>query len=294
MKTKYVLAKGYYGMGGNIAVMLCALRLARETDRRRLVDWVDGVYHVEGEDVFKLLFESPSYELPREALASLRVWPTFWQPYVTETMPYPDDVPLTRVRASQAVDEGLEHLSEYDVWMVTRDDRYWHDGMYREETGRLAQELVLVRRLRQRIASFHAHEMGDDAIAVHFRHGNGEPTVVPPDIQWFFGAVDEFLKRSPGSRIFVCTDCKAVLDRFTDRYDRRIVATAKEYPPLGSGAMHSKYTKQDGLEHQNGDRLVFAYPSMVHRPSAARRSGWRSMRMTGSRQIRSSPARTAS
>jgi len=97
--------------------------------------------------------------------------------------------------------------------------------------------------------------MGEDAIAVHFRHGNGERTVVPPDINWFFGAVDAFLINSPESKIFLCTDCKAVIDAFRDRYSSRIICTKKKYPALGVGGMH--------VTSETADRLMSAEEAIL-------------------------------
>jgi hypothetical protein len=136
---------------------------------------------------------------------------------------------------------------EADVLIITRDDKYWHKGQYKEEMSRIANELVPAEHLSQAIDLFTEKHLGQNCIAVHFRHGNGEPTVVPPDINWFFSQVDGFLKQTPESNIFVCTDCYAVIEAFKARYQDKVVYTEKEYPPIGTGAMHSTDGDADRL-----------------------------------------------
>lgn len=244
---KYVLCKGYYGMGGNIAVVVCGMRLAVKTGRKLLVDWMDGVYSLDGDNLFDRLFNAPQNTFSRDLVRGKTVWPEFWAPYVERTRPYANNVPLTRVRTADAEEEGLDELERYDVLLVTRDDKYWHEAAHRKEMVGLAQFLTPVKALEQRIDGFAEEKLGDGAIAVHFRHGNGEPTVVPPDIEWFFEAVDHFRRERGGRRVFVCTDCRAVLDAFTERYGDDVVSTPKEYPPLGGGAMHAPKEAWDPL-----------------------------------------------
>lgn len=244
---KYVLCKGYYGMGGNIAVVVCGMHLAMKTGRIVLVDWVDGVYSLGDGNLFDRLFSAPRNTFNRELLRGKSIWPRFWAPYVGETRPYVDNIPLSQVRATDAEDEGLAELDKYDVLLVTRDDKYWHSATHRKEIVGLIQYLRPIRSLEEKIESFAEQVLGPDAIAVHFRHGNGELTVIPPDIQWFFDAVDRFRHDMGGRKVFLCTDCRAVLDAFIERYGADVVSTPKEYPPLGEGAMHSPKKGWDPL-----------------------------------------------
>lgn len=236
--SKYVIAKGYYGMGGSLAVVVCASRLAESLGRTLLVDWVDGCYGLKGQDIFMRLFSAPVYSLDRDALRAAKVWPSFWQDFIHRTRPYSSSHPLSRVTTEMVEDDGAAAI-ESDVIVVSRDDTYWHSSDHHQEMSRLARRLRPNPILQEKIDKFAFEHLGQNSIGVHFRHGNGEPTVVPPDIAWFFNRVDEQCGGKGDANIFLCTDCSEVVNRFNDRYPGRVVCTTKKYPPLGAGAMHS-------------------------------------------------------
>lgn len=229
-----VVAKGMYGMGGNLAVLADALRLGELMGSPVAVDWAGGMYSVEGRDVFSLLFEQDSFvDLPR--VPGIRVWPPQWADYLSETSPKAaPDLQLSRVTATSAEEFGLDVLrGSYDAVVLSRDSANWH------AEGGLSEYLRRVQpnsEISGRIDAVGANE-GD--IGVHVRHGNGERTVVPPSIQDVFRATEQFLIELPDARIFLATDCGAVLDRFIAEFgDDRVFASAKNYPALGSGGMH--------------------------------------------------------
>lgn len=235
----YVIAKGYYGLGGNLAVLVCAMRLARKLNRHLIVDWKYGFYGGDSHDVYGELFQAPSsFPVERGSWESWKVWPDYWQPYVAQTKPYPKGVPLSYVTTEMAESEADAGGSLGDAIIISRDDKYWHKGEHHEEMSLLTQSLVPSVASQNLIEQYKSLFLGQPVIGVHFRHGNGERTVVPPDINWFYSQVDKFVERAPGCKIFLCSDCYAALRSFTERYGNRVISTDKNYPALGSGGMH--------------------------------------------------------
>lgn len=235
---KYVIAKGYYGMGGNLVTLACAMRLAKKLDRNILVDWIDSCYGLSDADIFRVLFQSPEYSLGRDALANSVVWPDFWKSYILRTMPHSPQHALSRVTTDMIEEVDQADVSGADVIVVSRDDKYWYDPACRLEFSNIVGEIIPSDDVLREVREFQEQVLGPSPIGVHFRHGNGERSVVPPDIHWFFARVDEYLIESPDSQVFLCTDCSAILERFEENYPGKVVSTVKEYPPVGSGAMH--------------------------------------------------------
>jgi len=243
---RYIIAKGYYGLGGSLAVLASSMRLADKYNATLVVDWLDGVYGLKGKDIFNEVFELPISNAHFRNVEGLRVWPAEWQGYYHKTMPHKivNGLQLSRVTSEMVENSGELDKDNYDCFVVSRDDVYWHRPEFKEEISRYVRTLKPVARIRKNIDSY---ELGRACIGVHFRHGNGEKTVVPPNINWFFEKVNGFLDKSPSSYILVCTDCIEVLRAFEKKYPGKIVSSNKNYPDLGSGSMH--------LDNNNSERL---------------------------------------
>lgn len=230
-----VVAKGLYGLGGNIAVLADALRLADKLGWRATADWRDGLYAVDGANVAELLFSHPLLEPLKRDLGGQRVFPQVWSAEIDRTFPkvgLVDGQALSRVTSDMAEDYGLERIAdEFDVVVVSRDSRYW----YTDELVDYVQTLVPNSEISERVQDL---RVGPADIGVHFRHGNGERTVVPPDINWFYGQIDDVLTTNPDARILVCTDASSALAHFSRRYGDRVYSSEKTYPSVGAGGMH--------------------------------------------------------
>ena len=235
-----VVAKGLYGLGGNIAVLADALRLGEALGCGVLADWAQGRYGVTGANVADLLFDFDRRVPWPGQLDGLRVFPQAWSADVARTKPtHAPSRPLAMCTTVDAEDYGLDRLAaDYDVVVVSRDSRYWHSSA--STLAPYVQALRPNQEVRDGVAAL---GLSRSDIGVHFRHGNGERTVVPPDIGWFFDQVDDLSEQRPGSRVFLCTDCSAVHDAFVTRYgSRRVLASSKAYRPPGTGEMHSART----------------------------------------------------
>jgi len=237
---KYVICKGYYGMGGSLAVLVCAMRLAEELGRELIIDWRNCAYKIENADVFEVLFQTPQIIGPkRSEWSGYKVWPDYWQELVTYTKPHSQTLPLSRVTADLFEELSTEEQEGQELVVISRDDKYWHRAEYHDEMSSLMQKVVPNKDIMGKVSKFVEMHLGENAIGVHYRHGNGERTVIPPDITWFFESIDKFLLVSPESAIFLCTDCAAVIDTFKGRYGDKVVFIEKQFPEIGSGPMYN-------------------------------------------------------
>jgi|SaaInlStandDraft_4_1057021.scaffolds.fasta_scaffold24893_2 hypothetical protein len=235
---KYVMCKGFYGLGGNLAVLVCALRLSKKLNRKLIVDWEGSNFSLSNGDIFKELFEEPiDIAPPRVEWGGLKVFPEYWQDFIKYPKPYSSEYPLTRATVDMAEELDENELKEIDIIVVSRDDKYWHKADYFDEISALMKLVVPMGFIRDRVERFENEFLKNNSIGVHFRHGNGENSVVPPDINWFYSAIDEFLGKFGDASIFLCTDCSAVEDVFRNRYGDKVVVWEKIFPILGSGTM---------------------------------------------------------
>ncbi len=241
---KYVVCKGYYGLGGNIAVLLCAKRVSEILDRKLLVDWRENRnYGLSDSDIFQDLFSSDEILSFDPSFGEGSVWPEYWKPFIGRTQPYSSDFPLTTVRSSDIEEIPRDELNKFDLIVITRDDKYWHSHEYLEEFSQISRCLSPNSEILKTIDNFEKENFSDHTVGIHFRHGNGEKTVVPPDINWFFEKIESIYGSKKDFRVFLCTDCSAVVSRFEEKYPGLVIHTEKFYPPLGSGGMH--YAKGD-------------------------------------------------
>ncbi|MGA0610312.1 nodulation protein NodZ [Caldimonas sp. KR1-144] len=239
MRKQFVLVKSYYGLGGDICVMLGAWRLARQLGRELIVDWSGGRYgRVSDGKLFARFFTAPHFLAPVDVpgLATMSVFPGEWAgraglPPVT----YLKDVDLTKSRP-----DDVPPTCDADCIVISRDSQ--------ELLPRLAEYAQLARGLRlvddiqasvdRQLASLKPFR---HSIGIHFRHGNGEKKVMAPDPRWFRNRISGKLKSlnlSPDDMgLYVATDCGGTLDYFKHYYPN-VIALPKIYRPNGSGALH--------------------------------------------------------
>lgn len=239
MSRRFVLVKSYYGLGGDLCVLLGAWQLARQLGRELIVDWSGGRYGtVDDGNLFRQFFTEPDFLCPADVpgLAEMSVFPPEWVgrtgiapvTYLAETdltQSRPDMVPLDCAA---------------DCIVITRDSR----DLLPQIAGysALARSLQLQPAIQAEVdalaARLAAHRY---SIGIHFRHGNGEKKVMAPDPRWFRNRINGKLKQldlDPASlALFVATDCQGTLDYFRQYYPN-VIDLPKAYRPNGSGAMH--------------------------------------------------------
>lgn len=239
MARRFVLVKSYYGLGGDLCVLLSAWKFAKALGRELIVDWSGGRYgSVEDGHLFRRFFTDPPFLCPADVLSlnAMSVFPAEWHGRVLlPPVTYLKDVDLTRSRP-----DDVPRDCSADCIVVTRDSR--------ELLPRLGEyaELARVLRPREDIQLAVTQQLGGlkpfrHSIGIHLRHGNGEKKVMAPDPRWFRNRINGQLKQlslSPEQLgLYVATDCVGTLDYFK-RYYPNVIDLPKAYRPNGSGAIH--------------------------------------------------------
>lgn len=239
--TKYVVNKAYYGLGGLLAVLACSVYYCRQSGRKLIIDWRGGHYGTPEINPYPTLFDYPASESVDvlEQINSSDVYPEHWGDYISLPAPLAKGVPLTLATLDN-VEAETEVSQRKKIIVLSRDSSHFYNQSLRRCFSDIFQSIKPRKELLEQIEEFQGTIFQRrPVIGVHYRHGNGEKSIIPADIHWYFNAIDDLIEKC-GSEylIFLCTDCSRVLDRFVERYGSRVCSTHKAYNPPGSGAMH--------------------------------------------------------
>jgi len=245
-ENKYVMVKPLYGMGGRLSVFITALEYSRRTGRELIVDWNGGSFGSNKIqfDVFRYFFKSPRItfltdDSIRRLSSECSVFPEIWRDRLdTKKQSLPRAARYSRPSGSEP---------EEDIFVITRDSPEIYLEENENRTTELFREIELSDYVQELVDSFRNQNFSDSSIiGVHFRHGNGEEGVKPPSLDWYFAHIDSILEAKE-AKIFLCTDCSAILEIFQERYNS-VISTTKEYLEVGSGAFHYQEEFEERLQ----------------------------------------------
>jgi hypothetical protein len=235
---RMVLVKSYYGLGGDLCVLLGAMRFARADSRRVVVDWSSGVYGVaQHGSLFHSLFEAHDIGSMGDIRGrALSVFPPCW----AGRLESPPGAWVVGVPLSLSRPEEVPQSCAADCVVITRDPRNLR--LHLRDYYDLAAGLRPVASVRRAVeAQVAGLANARYSIGIHYRHGNGEPSVIPPDPQWFVARIEKLIAEQCLPReevtVYVATDCGAALDYFKRRFARTL-DLEKQYRPIGEGPMH--------------------------------------------------------
>ena len=80
-RQKYIIVKGFGGLGNRLLTLLNAIAIAKKTGRTLVVDWSDDTYSNNGENTFHSLFDLKNIhnQIKEEInFSNLSVWPPIW------------------------------------------------------------------------------------------------------------------------------------------------------------------------------------------------------------------------
>lgn len=78
---KYIIVKGFGGLGNRLLTLLNAIAIAKKTGRFLVVDWSDDTYSNTGENSFNFLFDLRNIQFKKLDELNLKdytVWPPIW------------------------------------------------------------------------------------------------------------------------------------------------------------------------------------------------------------------------
>ena len=104
-----------------------------------------------------------------------------------------------------AWDGAIPLIQSYE-WLVSPENYPAH-GPLKKRCADLFEELIPIAPIRAAVDEFQARHFAPTTIGVHVRRGDHSQRVPDPSsIRTTCKAVDAYLKKAPGARIFLCTD----------------------------------------------------------------------------------------
>jgi hypothetical protein len=266
--ARYLVVKGFAGMGNRLGALLTGIAYAELTGRALVVDWNDFRYSPDGADVFHRLFSAPRAPWIAAVEAIPSVAPEPWRGSLAEPM----EEMTRRVQAlsGRAVVERLsidlrrlDHGEDVAVlFSYTFDYRALrvHEPLFPPAWRGLGADAfarVLLRdhvtpspRIRERARQFARRRFRPSTIGVHVRHTDNVDRPRASDgaapLDAFGPLLDTCLRDEPEAAVFVATDNRAVLETFARRFPN-VVHRRKWYPETPGEAVHGHTRCPDKL-----------------------------------------------
>ena len=276
--TRYLLVKGFSGLGNRLQALAEAIIYARLSGRELLIDWNDSLYSSDGNDVFHRLFELPSAGTISEVPPGASVAPAIW----SGALEQPFDAMIeqhrlrfgTEARTSLSIDPDVDYSETVAVlydWTF-RLPRLLHRPAPCPDEWRGLDATELLRKLLRecvrpnariaaRIEDFVRTYFGTPTIGVHVRQTDNMSAAWIDRKGVSVSAIDavlrERLRLEPSATIFLATDNRAVQESFLRRYKSAVIHS-KWHPAIAGEAIHGHYACPDKLRAAE-DALIDLY-----------------------------------
>lgn len=263
--SKYLLVKGYAGLGNRIAALVTAILYAQLNNRTLTVDWSDTFYSTTGENAFPKLFKLNNLKSTSEILThSSSIFPKIWTHQLNKSI----DILIDR--ESDAVKQGGQrvfakyaanlHRLNYNEEVIVYSSyveqlsilRRHFKGKFKH-LKRLSNEQIFKQVFKDNLEfSDVVHELiqdfeskyfqGKQVIGLHIRHSDKAISLAR-----YEKALKEQLEKTPDATIFLATDNRLVEQTYQAKYPN-IVVTSKWLPEPGQKA-HGNDSCPDLLIH---------------------------------------------
>ena len=258
-----LLIKGKGGFGNRILAATTGIVLAELTGRQPVIDWRDGIFLPEGENLYPLLFDAPAADDPAAYDGRSDVVPAIWagrlgqsartvitrdlgdrhsSPFIYRRL----SLDLARPQAPQPVAVFFSYLPKLARLRraMARDPRF--QGRAADDVLRdvLARHFTPNARVRAAVERLFAG-LPRPVIGMHIRHTDMQVPVPP-----FERVAGRLRQQMPGATLFLATDSQAVQDRIQARFDG--VMTIDKALGRDAGGLHRP-------DHRDAD-AAFADP----------------------------------
>jgi Nodulation protein Z (NodZ)/Xyloglucan fucosyltransferase len=277
--TRYVVAKGCYGMGNRILSLLEAIVYARLTGRQLIVDWSDPVYSDDGSNVCPRFFALSGASYSTAELADASVAPRVWQGHIHETA-YEMKTALTldpaNLTSALSIDVSTLDYEEDVVVIADWDFDYSallpHLGQLPGHVqgqgkgpllrGLLRDNLRLQPAIRDRVDAFKKSQFTRPVIGVHVRQTDDTtPINVRRGLAVSLGSyapiLDRLVADNRDALLFLASDSEDVLAAYRAQYPI-VVATEKWYPSEPKAGLRWAFSCPD-RPRMGEDALVDMY-----------------------------------
>ena len=258
--ARFLLHKGYSGIGNKVLSFLQALVYARLTRRELLVDWNDFRYSADDKDVFRYLFESPAVRGGIEEVArGASVAPGIWRRRLRQ--PVQAMARRHRLGSPALLKERLSvdtsRLDYPETIAVLFDYSFRYDRLIQHADAfppewRGKDESPLVRQLlrdflspraavTEPVQAFARARFRESVIGVHIRQTDNMSAAriarKGVAITAYAPILDALRRARPGAALFLATDNEAVLRSFQEKYPG-VLSYPKWFPTTAGEALH--------------------------------------------------------
>lgn len=287
-RERYLLVKGFSGLGNRMFAALAAILYARVSGRTIVFDWSDRVYSDDGSDVFRHFFVCPTARGVDEIPETDSVVPAIWRGHLHDSGPavLQEYNRLARARlvrrlerarlvsgssgrawfqryssidvSSLAYEAEVAVLALYPVKLDAVRPFLWGEfaalgrmSTHAIQRSLLGQSLVLHPRIQARVDAFKATHFDSPTVGVHLRQSDRRVRV-----KAILEALDGLLGCRPDLKVFAATDSIEAKELLERRYSD-VIMTPHWFPPPGA-SLHANPECPSRL--QNGiEALVDLY-----------------------------------
>lgn len=226
-EDRYLLVKGFAGLGNRIECLLTCVMYAKLTGRTLVVDWADPTYGRGGENVFPRLFSLTGLRCAERIPSTDSVKPGPWRGRLSE--PAEVVIHASKETGNKAACELLERLDHPEqvlvVWLFFQQFdilRRHFTGAFERYAGMSNQAIMdeLLREhvrpltaIQDEIEAFKAEHFGERMVGVHIRYSDRRAP-----LSLYHRAIEQIRLRNPDAGLFLATDNRAVVDDCRARY----------------------------------------------------------------------------
>ena len=254
MKKKFIVVKGYCGLGNRIEIILQSILLSQITQRVLFIDWSDGMYSQGRKNIFYDYFSLKGVDYVTECPKSRSVYPSIWKNKLSLSIEELRHVYLkkrlfkTEIPLSYEREDWLRTLHRPEKILVVWGFCQFVELFYPYFTGPTSQfsqmgpdtimrflllhNLILNQRIQDNVLQFKKERFGEKMLGVHVRYTDRKAPM-----HLYDQALDSALSYMPHATIFLSTDNKKIISKFAQR-SNRVVHINKDFSSAEGTALH--------------------------------------------------------
>ncbi|MBU1100123.1 MAG: hypothetical protein KKA84_06940 [Bacteroidetes bacterium] len=266
---KYLIIKGFAGLGNRILALLTGILYAELTNRKIVVDWRDKSYSDSNENSFYKFFDS-EFSPPIEDIDdSDSIYPERWKnnlecnlsEFATKTNL--KQYMLPKNWSKSTIDPAKIIYAENVIvfWaftqLVFKFRRYFKSfkmEYYNRSTKSILSEvykkhLPLVDDLRLIVEEFCHQTLMENNIGIHIRYTDKKSNLKP-----MLKKLEHVVKENPSSKIFLATDNPKIIEMLNEKYSN--IITFPKWFPKENVPLH-------GLRNNSPGRIQHGYETII-------------------------------
>ena len=257
-KERVLVTKGVAGLGNRLLSVLGSILYCRRTSRKLCVDWSDGSYSKDKENIFSSAFVCKVEQIDINQVGDESIYPPIWRCNMRKSI-----TQMIRTYDPKYWDDEMEVYSKYSILMnepnleqetLVRwsyfDDfsrifkqlgyTFYSDKLRLKVLERiLAENITLAKPIESELSKLSANLLGRETIGVHIRFTDncGPYSII-------LNRLKKVAFKRKRANIFLATDNKKVELEIEAMFPARVSRLSKLVPDDGTPIHHRYNTKQ--------------------------------------------------